>query len=51
MGDPRPWVICPQESNPEGYCLKTNNTEFCKTIGDLCDEGGFVRREYPYCTK
>lgn len=50
MGDPRTWVICPQESNPEGYCLMTNNTEFCKTIGDLCDEGGFVKPEYPYCT-
>jgi hypothetical protein len=35
MGDPRTWVICPQESNPEGYCIMTNNTVFCKTIGDL----------------
>ena len=48
MGDPRQNIICPQESNPEGYCLITNNTTFCKTIGDLCDEGGFVKPEYPY---
>ncbi|MGC1135795.1 MAG: hypothetical protein WA941_23425 [Nitrososphaeraceae archaeon] len=51
MGDPRPQIICPQESNPEGYCLMTNNTAFCKTVGDLCDEDGFVKPEYPYCTK
>ena len=51
MGDPRPNIICPQESNPEKYCLNTNNTLFCKTIGDICDPGGFVRPEYPYCTK
>jgi hypothetical protein len=50
MGDPRPNIICPQESNPERYCLNTNNTAFCKTIGDLCDEDGFVKPEYPYCT-
>ena len=28
----------------------TNNTAFCKTVGDLCDEDGFVKPEYPYCT-
>ena len=49
FGDPRPFVTCPQESNPEGYCLRVNHTAFCKTIGDLCDPGGFVRPEYPYC--
>ena len=47
MGDPRPYVTCPQESNPEGYCLMTNNTAFCKT-GDFCDEDIFVKPEYPY---
>jgi hypothetical protein len=51
FGDPRPQFTCPQENNPEGYCLMTNHTAFCKTIGDLCDEGGFVRPEYPYCTQ
>jgi hypothetical protein len=50
MGDPRPNVICPQESNPEGYCLIYNDPAFCKTIGDLCDADGFVKPEYPYCT-
>ena len=49
MGDPRPFVICPQESNPEGYCLNSNDPVFCKTIGDLCDPDGFVKPEYPYC--
>jgi hypothetical protein len=49
MGDPRPNNICPQENNPEGYCLRVNNTAFCKTIGDLCDADGFVKPEYPYC--
>ena len=29
------FVTCLQESNPEKYCLNTNNTVFCKTIGDL----------------
>jgi hypothetical protein len=51
MGDPRPNVVCPQESNPEGYCLNHNDTAFCKTVGDLCDADGFVKPEYPYCTK
>jgi hypothetical protein len=50
MGDPRPNIICPQESNPEKYCLTTDNPIFCKTIGDLCDADGFVKPEYPYCT-
>ena len=50
-GDPRPYVICPQESNPEGYCLTTDDPAFCKTIGDICDAEGFVKPEYPYCTK
>jgi hypothetical protein len=51
MGDPRLNIISPQESNPEGYCLMTNDPAFCKTIGDLCDADGFVKPEYPYCTK
>lgn len=49
MGDLRTWVICPQEADPERYCLNTNDPVFCKTIGDICDAGGFVRPEYPYC--
>jgi len=49
-GDPRPFVTCPQESNPEGYCLIHDDPAFCKTIGDICDEDGFVKPEYPYCT-
>ena len=48
-GDPRSFVICPQEADPERYCLNTNDPVFCKTIGDICDVGGFVRPEYPYC--
>ncbi|MGC1132894.1 MAG: hypothetical protein WA941_08725 [Nitrososphaeraceae archaeon] len=51
MGDSRPNIICPQEVNPERYCLQYDNPTFCKTIGDLCDPDGFVRPEYPYCTK
>ena len=51
MGDPRPGVICLQESNPEKYCLRYDNPVFCNTIGDLCDPDGFVKPEYPYCTK
>jgi hypothetical protein len=49
MGDPRPNIVCFQEQNPEKYCLNHNNTVFCRTIGDICDPGGFVRPEYPYC--
>ena len=49
MGDPRPNIICPQEINPERYCLMYNNP-YCKIVGDLCDGDGFVRPEYPYCT-
>jgi hypothetical protein len=48
-GDPRPNFICPQEVNPERYCLQYDNP-YCKFIGDLCDDEGFVRPEYPYCT-
>ena len=48
-GDPRPNFICPQETNPERYCLMYDNP-YCKFIGDLCDDEGFVRPEYPYCT-
>jgi hypothetical protein len=49
MGDPRPNFICPQEINPEKYCLQYDNP-YCKFIGDICDDEGFVRPEYPYCT-
>jgi hypothetical protein len=49
-GDPRPNFICPQEVNPERYCLQYDNP-YCKFVGDLCDGDGFVRpTEYPYCT-
>ena len=48
-GDPRPNFVCPQETNPERYCLEYDNP-YCKFIGDLCDDEGFVRPEYPYCT-
>ena len=48
-GDPRPNFICPQETNPERYCLMYDNP-YCKFIGDICDNEGFVRPEYPYCT-
>jgi hypothetical protein len=44
-------VSCPNEINAERYCLNTNDPAFCKTIGDICDEDGFVKPEYPYCTK
>jgi hypothetical protein len=50
MGDPRLFVICPQEADPERYCLNSNDSVFCKTIGDLCDADGFIEPEYPYCT-
>jgi hypothetical protein len=43
-------VSCPNEINAERYCLNTNDPAFCKTIGDICDEDGFVKPEYPYCT-
>jgi hypothetical protein len=49
MDDLRPNIICPQESDPERDCLNTNNTVFCRTTGDICDEDGFVKPEYPYC--
>jgi hypothetical protein len=48
MGDPRPELFCIQEINPEKYCLEYDDP-YCKFIGDLCDDEGFVRPEYPYC--
>lgn len=44
-------VTCSEEINPEKYCLETDNPVFCKSIGGLCDEDGFVKPEYPYCQK
>ena len=41
-------ITCANETNPERYCLKYDDP-FCRTIGDLCDEDGFVKPEYPYC--
>ena len=49
MGNQTWYIICPQESNPEKYCLNTDDPVFCKTIGDICDADGFVKPEYPYC--
>jgi hypothetical protein len=46
-----PNVVCVSESNPEKYCLQYDDPAFCKTIGDICDDEGFVRPEYPYCTE
>jgi hypothetical protein len=43
------FVTCLHESNPEKYCLNTNDTVFCNTVGDICDPDGFVRPEFPYC--
>jgi hypothetical protein len=48
MGDLRPNYICVQEANPEKYCLRYDDP-YCKFIGDICDDEGFVRPEYPYC--
>jgi hypothetical protein len=42
-------IICANEDNPEKYCLKYDTPTFCRAIGDLCDEDGYVRPEYPYC--
>jgi hypothetical protein len=39
-GDPRRNFSCQQEINPERYCLSTNHTVICKTIGDICDTDG-----------
>ncbi len=41
---------CFKDQNTEKYCLNYNDSTFCKTVGDICDAGGFVRPEYPYCT-
>ncbi len=38
-----------REDNPEEYCLEYDSPH-CKEVGDLCDDEGFVRPEYPYCT-
>jgi hypothetical protein len=42
-------VICFFEQNPEKYCLTNDDSPFCNELGDLCDEDGFVKPEYPYC--
>jgi hypothetical protein len=41
---------CPQITDPERYCLTTDDQAFCKTIGDICDADGFVKAEDAYCT-
>jgi hypothetical protein len=50
-GDPRPYVICFKEQDPERYCLVTDDPAFCKGVGDICDVDGFVKPEGAYCTK
>jgi hypothetical protein len=44
-------VSCLHESNPERYCLQYDDPAFCSTIGDICDEDGFVRPEDAYRTR
>jgi hypothetical protein len=41
---------CPQITDPERYCLTTDDQAFCRTIGDICDADGFVKAEDAYCT-
>jgi hypothetical protein len=41
---------CPQITDPERYCLTTDDQAFCRTIGDICDAEGFVKAEDAYCT-
>jgi hypothetical protein len=43
------YILCQQEADPERYCVNTDDPVFCKTVGNICDVGGFVRPEYPYC--
>jgi hypothetical protein len=40
---------CFKNQDPEKYCLNHNDPTFCKTIGDVCKAGGFVRPESAYC--
>jgi hypothetical protein len=40
---------CPQNYDPERYCLVTDDPAFCRTVGDLCDPDGFVKPEDAYC--
>jgi hypothetical protein len=41
---------CPQITDPERYCLTTDDQAFCRTIGDICDADGIVKAEDAYCT-
>ena len=40
---------CFKDQDAEKYCLNYNDSMFCKSVGDICDPGGFVKPEYPYC--
>ena len=43
-------LVVPQITDPERYCLTTDDQAFCRTIGDICDADGFVKAEDAYCT-
>ena len=40
---------CFKDQDPEKYCLNYNDPTFCKTVGNICDAGGFVKPEDAYC--
>ena len=40
---------CFKDQDAEKYCLNYNDPTFCKTVGDICDAGGFVKPEGAYC--
>ena len=40
---------CFKDQDAEKYCLNYNDSTFCKTVGDICDAGGFVKPEDAYC--
>ncbi len=40
---------CFKDQDPERYCLNYNDPKFFKTVGDICDAGGFVKPEDAYC--
>ena len=38
-----------RNDNPEEYCLKYDDQDFCELIGDLCDEDGSIKPDDDYC--
>ena len=40
---------CFKDLDAEKYCLNYNDPTLCKTVGDICDVGGFVKPEDAYC--